>query len=111
MYATLRTKANYFYATLRTFTGMSNNNEGKVDGAWLLTGIKALGESQSSAALAMGKRRDYFQKHIKNETYFNAESLAEIARTFPRLNIRYVLTGEGSPTVTIDGPATVRHNP
>ena len=76
---------------------MGNENTGEINGEWLLLALIALGESQASAAAKMGKGRGHFTKHLNGSSFLKADSLALLARTFPTLNIRYVLTGEGSP--------------
>ncbi|QKZ15213.1 helix-turn-helix domain-containing protein [Spirosoma sp. KUDC1026] len=74
-----------------------NKSAGFVQGKWLQQALESLGETQSSAALKMGRHPSFFSKHINDKMYFGAEKLSELARTFPDLNIRYVLTGEGEP--------------
>lgn len=79
---------------------MSNVNEGRVDGSWLLIAIEAQGETQASAARQIGKRRDFFNEHIKGGIKLKSESLAMLARAFPTMNMRFVLTGQGDPITT-----------
>ena len=77
---------------------MSNNRKGVINGVWLKKAVKAQGKTYRQTAEAMGlARADKFTSHTTNKSYLNAESLAQLALLFPTMNMRFVLTGEGSP--------------
>ncbi|UFH53147.1 helix-turn-helix transcriptional regulator [Spirosoma sp. KNUC1025] len=68
-----------------------------VEGKWLKEALAQQGISVYRLAKELGYSREKFYRHINNRTYLSSESLGELARKFPSMNMRYVLTGEGSP--------------
>lgn len=68
-----------------------------IQGKWLKEALAAQDISVYRLAKEMGYSREKFYRHIGNKTYLSSESLAEIATKFPTMNMRYVLTGEGTP--------------
>lgn len=71
-----------------------------IQGKWLKEALAAQEVSVYRLAKEMGYSREKFYRHIGNKTYLSSESLAEIATKFPTMNMRYVLTGEGTPTIS-----------
>ncbi|GAB3792597.1 hypothetical protein GCM10028819_03080 [Spirosoma humi] len=70
-----------------------------IQGKWLKEALAAQEVSVYRLAKEMGYSREKFYRHIGNKTYLSSESLAEIATKFPTMNMRYVLTGEGTPVM------------
>ncbi|RZM01599.1 MAG: hypothetical protein EOO88_57775 [Pedobacter sp.] len=68
-----------------------------IQGKWLKEALATQDISVYRLAKEMGYSREKFYRHIGNKTYLSSESLAEIATKFPSMNMRYVLTGEGTP--------------
>ncbi|GAB4018431.1 helix-turn-helix domain-containing protein [Spirosoma koreense] len=71
----------------------------EVEGKWLKEALAKQEVTVYRLAKELGYSREKFYRHVNNKTYLSSESLAEIARKFPSMNMRYVLTGEGSPTL------------
>ena len=71
-----------------------------IQGKWLKEALAAQDISVYRLAKEMGYSREKFYRHIGNKTYLSSESLAEIATKFPTMNMRYVLTGEGTPMMS-----------
>ncbi|MBD2755926.1 helix-turn-helix domain-containing protein [Spirosoma validum] len=80
---------------------MSGRKQKKQDiqGKWLREALAKQGVTVYRLAKELGYSREKFYRHINNKTYLSSESLAEIARKFPTMNMRFVLTGEGTPTL------------
>ncbi|QJW92019.1 hypothetical protein HNV11_22855 [Spirosoma taeanense] len=69
-----------------------------VQGKWLEDAFKALGVTAYKVCKQLEQDRpDKYYQHFKGRSFLNSESLAELARLYPKLNIRYILTGEDSP--------------
>lgn len=81
---------------------MAGRREKKNDiqGKWLKEALAKQGVSVYRLAKELGISREKFYRHIGNKTYLSSESLAAIARLYPSMNIRYVLTGEGVPIIS-----------
>ncbi len=66
-----------------------------LNGGWLRIELTRLGVTPYKAAQLIGlERADKLYRHIHNQTHLNAETLADLCRVLPKLDIRYVLTGE-----------------
>ena len=70
-----------------------------IQGHWLKVALDAQKVTPYVAAKRMDNsgRADKIYNHISNKFHLSAESIAKLAHAFPTLNVRYVLTGEGSP--------------
>ncbi|WP_420147859.1 helix-turn-helix domain-containing protein [Spirosoma sp.] len=66
-----------------------------IQGKWLKEALAKQDVTVYRLAKELGYSREKFYRHIHNKTYLSSESLAEIARKFPSMNMRFVLTGEG----------------
>jgi len=73
--------------------------KGDIQGRWLKEALAKQEITVYRLAKELGYSREKFYRHIGNKTYLSSESLGEIARKFPSMNMRYVLTGEGSPSL------------
>lgn len=71
-----------------------------IRGNWLKLSLDALGVTVYGAAKALGLKPDKFYRHIADQHHVSSESLAELALAFPRINLHYVLTGEGRKLLT-----------
>lgn len=70
----------------------------QVKGEWLRIALKAMGVRVIEAALTIGlSEARRLHQHMSDKSHLGCEHLAALARVYPQLNIRYVLTGEGSP--------------
>ncbi len=79
---------------------MGKGKAGQPPGIWLKKAIKAQGESFTSTAQKLGKSKDKLDEHSQNKGKLGFDSLVELAKLYPTLNMRYILTGEGSPLLT-----------
>jgi hypothetical protein len=85
----------------------------EISGKWLEEEMDRLSLSGADIGRQLGFDPTKIYNHIKERNRLSAEVLAALWIEYPRLDMRYILTGQRSeaPTITIDGPATVRHNP
>lgn len=84
----------YFHMNRRS------QHKGIVKGEWLKQAIEAQGTTINAYAISKGLDPEKFYRHVRSpKSKINAESLAELALDFPTLNIRFVLTGQGSPVL------------
>lgn len=66
----------------------------EVDGAWLSEELNRLGLSIIDVAKELGCDPKKIYNHTNNKTSLQAGMLASIWVSFPKLDMRYVLTGE-----------------
>jgi plasmid maintenance system antidote protein VapI len=69
----------------------------EIKGEWLERAFRAQGVSIYRTAKTLAIRPDKYYNHISGKAHLSAESLAELALLYPTMNIKYILTGEGSP--------------
>ncbi|GAB3994702.1 hypothetical protein GCM10028807_32910 [Spirosoma daeguense] len=77
---------------------MTKGKAGEPPGIWLKNAIQAQGKTLKEVSEMMGYvTPSKYDKHSQNKKKIGFDSLAELAHAFPTMNMRYVLTGEGSP--------------
>ena len=87
---------------------MAYKEGSEIDGEWLKSAIRAQKDPLTgkratfrSTMTAMGiVNSDLFTEFAGGRAHINLETLAKVARLYPTMNMRFVLTGQGDPITT-----------